>query len=152
MKGEYSGLAIADYFIKKCHEQGKAVTNMSILKMIYFAHGLAHAKLKRKLIKEPFWAWPWGPVERKTYDTFKKYGGGNIASLSGGSERQVKSIEEDKKLSSFLDALLPLADVNPFILSEKSHEVGGPWAVTKPYHEIDDKIIEVFFTARYGKR
>lgn len=149
---EYSGLAIADYFIKKCLEQGKSVTNMSILKMIYFAHGLAYPKLNRKLIKDPFFAWPWGPVERRTYDAFKRYGGNNITATSGENERQIKNIEEDDKLRNFLDALLPLADVDPFVLSNKSHEKGGPWDVTKSYKVIDDKIIEVFFTARYAKR
>lgn len=61
----YSGLAIADYFIKKCLENGTPITNMSVLKMIYFAHGLAYPTLHRKLIKDPFYAWGWGPVEKK---------------------------------------------------------------------------------------
>lgn len=33
--------------------------------MIYFAHGLAYPTLHRKLIKDPFYAWGWGPVEKK---------------------------------------------------------------------------------------
>lgn len=148
----YSGLAIADYFIKKCIENSTPVTNMSILKMIYFAHGLAYAQLNRKLIKNPFYAWGWGPVERKTYDEFKKYAAKPITAISGKTNGELSDISSDMTLKSFLDGLLPLAKIDPFVLSKKSHEPGGPWAVTTPYSIIDDKLIEVFFTARYGKR
>lgn len=149
---EYSGLAIADYFIKKCLDANIPVTNMAILKMIYFAHGLAFAKLNRKLIKNPFYAWGWGPVEKKTYDEFKKYVAKPITSTSGKTLAEQNDIICDDNLKSFLDSLLPLAKIDPFVLSRKSHEPGGPWAVTTPYKVIDNKIIEVFFTARYGKR
>lgn len=148
---EYRGLAIADYFIKKCLESNIQVTNMAILKMIYFAHGLAYAKINRKLIKDPFYAWEWGPVERKTYDTFKKYGSGNITSPSGNTREEVHEIEKDTDVKALLDALVPLASVNPFVLSEKSHEPGGPWDATTPYSVIDDKLIKVFFSAKYGR-
>lgn len=152
LKKEFRGIAIADYFIKKCLERNITVTNMAILKMIYFAHGLAYAKLHRKLIKDPFYAWEWGPVERHTYDTFKKYGGNSISKTSGKSDCDIEEIEADTQLKQFLDALLPLASINPFTLSQKSHEKGGPWDVTSPYSEINDELIEVFFSASYGRQ
>lgn len=148
----YTGLAIADYFIGKCLNVGKHITNMSVLKMVYFAHGLAYPSLERKLVKNPFYRWDWGPVERDVYDTFKKYGANSIQSISGRTDDELSSIKEDKALCQFLDSLLPLADLSPFTLSRKSHEPGGPWDVTAPYAVIDDKIIQVFFTARYAKR
>lgn len=70
---KYKGLSIADYFVKKCIEQNIPVTNMSILNMIYFAHGFSYAIRHESLIKDPFLAWQWGPVERNTYNCFKKY-------------------------------------------------------------------------------
>ena len=149
---EYSGLAIADYFVKRCIDNNTPITNMSVLKMIYFAHGLAYAQFNRKLIKNPFYAWGWGPVERNTYDEFKKYVADPITSVSNRTDSELCEIESDPQLKSFLDGLLPLAKIDPFVLSRKSHEPGGPWAVTSPYNAIDDKLIQVFFTARYGKR
>lgn len=148
----YSGLAIADYFIERCLDNGKHITNMSVLKMVYFAHGLAYPSLERKLIKNPFYRWDWGPVERHVYDTFKQYGANPIQSVSGRTNEELSRIKCDKILCQFLDSLLPLADLSPFTLSRKSHEPGGPWDVTAPYAVIDDKIIQVFFTARYAKR
>lgn len=148
----YSGLAIADYFIKKCNEQEIPITNMAVLKMIYFAHGLAYPTLGRKLIKDPFYAWPWGPVEKNTYRQFNVYGGNPIQSISGITNRELLNIENDFALCSFLNKLIPLAKRDPFALSEKSHEPGAPWDVTTPYNEIDDKLVEVFYNARYGKQ
>lgn len=149
MGKEYSGLAIADYFIKKCLEQGISVTNMSILKMIYFAHGLAYPQLGRKLIKDSFYKWPWGPVEPHTYETFKIYGSRQITSISG--KTNVDEIEEDSEVVKFLDTLIPLARLSPFVLSEKSHVKGGPWDVARFFDVIDNKTIETFFYGRYAK-
>lgn len=149
--GGYSGLAIADYFVEKCLEQNIPVTNMSILKMIYFAHGLAYPNLKAKLVKDPFYAWNWGPVEKGTYDEFKKYGAFPIRSISGKTNKELCSIKSDDRLAAFLDSLLPLAKVSPFQLSEKSHEKGGPWDLTTTYEIIDDKTIQGYFDKHYGK-
>lgn len=152
MAKEYSGLAIADYFIEKCLEKDTPVTNMSILKMIYFAHGLAYPQLNRKLIKDPFYKWPWGPVEKHTYEEFKNYGSNPIRATSGKTDLELAEIRNDTILSKFLDSLLPLAKITPFALSEKSHEKGGPWDVASIFKIIDNKTIETFFYGRYSKR
>lgn len=146
----YSGLAVADYFVKRCLEEKIPITNMAVLKMIYFAHGFCYALRNQKLIDDPFYAWPWGPVERKTYDEFKIYGAKPISSVSGNTEEELSEIENDSDISSFLDRLLPLAKADPFALSKKSHVAGGPWDVTPLFQKIDDKIIQVYFSARYG--
>lgn len=146
----YSGLAIADYFIKKCLEKNIPITNMAVLKMIYFAHGFCYALKNLKLIDDSFYAWPWGPVERKTYDEFKIYGSKPISSVSGKTNDILFKIENSPEIVSFLDRLIPLAKADPFVLSKKSHVAGGPWDVTPMFQKIDDKIIQVYFNARYG--
>lgn len=145
----YSGLAIADYFIKKCLDENIPVTNMAILKMIYFAHGLAYPQLGCKLIKDPFYKWPWGPVEVHTYEEFKKFGSHPITGVSGKTD--IEHIKQQLALTTFLDSLIPLAKISPFVLSEKSHVKGGPWDVARLFDVIDDKTIETFFYGRYAK-
>ncbi len=149
-KNGYSGLAIADYLIKKCLDANIPVTNMAILKMVYFAHGLAYPQLGRKLIKDPFYKWPWGPVEVHTYEEFKKYGSRPIRLVSGKTD--IEQIKQCPELTSFLDSLIPLAKVSPFVLSEKSHVKGGPWDVACFFDVIDNKTIETFFYGRYAKQ
>lgn len=144
----YSGLAIADYFIKKCNEQGIPVTNMAILKMIYFAHGFAYPLLGRKLIKDPFYAWEFGPVEINTYKEFRKYGSNPIISIFNKTNNIIDDISKDETLVKFLNKVIPLAQKDPFELSKRSHEKGGPWDLTNNNDAISDKIIEAFF---YGQ-
>ncbi len=147
----YSGLVIADYFVRECLKKRIPITNMSVLKMIYFAHGFYYALKGKKLVDDPFYAWPWGPVEKKTYDCFKKYVSSPIIATSETTDKELAKLDADKDLTSFLNQFLPLANIDPFLLSQKSHEAGGPWAVTPAYQEIDDRIIQVYFSAKYGK-
>ncbi len=141
----YRGLAIADYFIKKAIGDKKDITNMSVLKMIYFAQGFGFSELHRRLIKDDFYAWQWGPVERNTYRTFCKYKGNPIRSISNQTNKELEDIESHAELTAFLDKIYKLADVNPFVLSEKTHESGGPWSKTPPYHVIDIQLIQNYF-------
>ena len=83
----YSGLAIADYFIKRANELETPITNMAVLKMIYFAHAFAYPTLNKKLIKDPFYAWQWGPVEVNIYQAFCRYSGNIISSPSEKTDR-----------------------------------------------------------------
>ena len=147
---KYKGLSIADYFVKKCIEQNIPVTNMSILNMIYFAHGFSYAIRHEPLIKDSFLAWQWGPVEKNTYDCFKKYRAGSITSISGETNDKLVKIERDKELCDFLDRFIPLAKVNPFVLNKRTHIENGPWDVTTVYQYIDEKVIQVYFCAKYG--
>ena len=151
MAKEYSGLAIADYFIEKALNESTPITNMTVLKMIYFAHGLAYPQLSRKLIKDPFYKWPWGPVEKRTYEMFKSYGSTPIHATSGETYSELDDIKRDSDLVLFLNTLMPLTKISPFVLSEKSHEKGGPWDVASFFQVIEDKTIETFFYGRYAK-
>ena len=119
--------------------------------MIYFAHGLAYPQLGRKLIKDPFLKWPWGPVEKHTYEIFKVYGSNPIQEISGKTERELEDIKRDTDLCTFLDSLMPLTKISPFALSERSHEKGGPWDVASFFQVIDNKTIETFFYGRYAR-
>ena len=142
----YTGLAIADYLIKKAISERKDITNMSVLKMIYFAQGFGFPELGRRLITDDFYAWQWGPVEIKTYKTFCKYKSNPIKHISNRTNDELNDIESNPELVSFLDKIYKLIDINPFVLSEKTHSPGGPWSKTKAYDVIDIKLIEDYFT------
>lgn len=144
----YSGLAIADYFIEKAVQDKKAITNMHVLKMIYFAQAFSFSELNRKLIKDDFYAWKWGPVEIKTYQEFKHFGPGPITEPSGRTNVELSDIKGDPKIVSFLDKLYKLVDANPFKLSDLTHVAGGPWDITPIYRIIEPDKISSF----YGRR
>lgn len=141
----YSGLAIADYFIKKALKEEKPITNMHVLKMIYFAQGFGFSELNRRLIKDDFYAWQWGPVEITTYETFRKYKGNPIQSISNKTNKELEDIEKCDDVVKFLNKIYKLRQIDPFVLSEKTHAPKGPWAKTKPYDIIDINLIQNYF-------
>lgn len=145
----YSGLAIADYFIEQANQKQIPITNMAVLKMIYFAHGLSYPTLGRKLITDPFLAWKWGPVEPKTYNQFSAYNNLPIAQPSGRTTTELQSIKADTELRTLLDSLLPLAMYNPLVLSEITHENGAPWSKTPNLRPIEDNLIREYFNNEY---
>lgn len=145
----YSGLAIADYFIEKALADSKKITNMHVLKMIYFAQAYSFGVLKRKLIKDDFYVWKFGPVEVSTYRAFKKYGANPILKVSGETENEVEAIKSNQSIVEFLNKMYNMMiDANTYRLSELSHIVGGPWYVTPMYQIIEPAKIASF----YGKQ
>lgn len=141
----YSGLAIADYFVKKALSLNEAITNMHVLKMIYFAQGFGFTELNRRLIKDEFYAWQWGPVEVNTYKAFRRYGGGPIKNISNTTNDELDDIALRLDITQFLDKIYKLRSINPFVLSEKTHEPNGPWAQTRAYNIIDVNLIRDYF-------
>lgn len=148
----YSGLSIADYLINKANEDNKPITNMAVLKMIYFAQGFGFSELKRQLIKDDFYAWKFGPVEINTYNEFKQYGAGKISSSSGKTNIELRSIELDLKLIEFLDKIYSLSEIHPYVLSNKTHEAGSPWDLTPIFQVIKKDIIKDYFILKRWKK
>lgn len=141
----YSGLAIADYFIEKALEDKKAITNIHVLKMIYFAQAFSFSELGIKLIKDDFYAWRFGPVEVKTYETFKHYGASPITSTSKSTKEELEDIKNKSEIVAFLDKLSVLAGVSAYKLVELTHVTGGPWDTTIPYDIIPTEKIRAYY-------
>jgi hypothetical protein len=49
-------------------ERVKELAPLKLLKLIFFAHGIAAAVFNKRLIREEFEGWPFGPVARSVYD------------------------------------------------------------------------------------
>lgn len=148
----YSGLSIADYLIGKANSDGKTITNMAVLKMIYFAQGFCYSSLKRQLIKDDFYAWKFGPVEINTYQEFKQYGAGGITRPSGKTEDELKDIKSHPEIIEFLDKIYGLINIHPYVLSDITHEAGGPWDLTPIYKVINKELIKGYFINKLWKR
>lgn len=146
MAKEYSGLTIADYFIEKAITEKKDITNMSVLKMIYFVQGFGFQILNRQLIKDDFYAWQWGPVVKDVYYTFQKYGSAPIQSISGYTNSELVELKTHPEILEILDKIYKLRGINPFVLSEKTHAPGGPWSLTAPYQKIKIDLIRDYFS------
>jgi uncharacterized phage-associated protein len=124
---------VANFLLDYADERAVGLTNMALLKHIYFAHGWYLAGYRAPLIKNRIEAWEHGPVIRAVYDEFKQFGGmpisnrasmidwdtGEILIARGDFHVDVKSL-----LRSTFDYY---AVYGAFELSAITHEPGGPW-------------------------
>ena len=80
----YDARAVANFLLDYADEKKVKVTLLSILKMIYYAHGWYLTHREQPLVDQPFEAWPYGPVVRAVCEAFR---GNGRAPLTSRAER-----------------------------------------------------------------
>jgi uncharacterized phage-associated protein len=125
--------AVANFLIDRAASVGLPLQIMTLLKVLYFAHGWYLAKFSKPLIAQPFEAWKYGPVNRVVYDQFKNYGKKSIAKKAVSFDpTKMKFVDTPYSFDQDTTALLEnifdyYAKFHPFALSHLTHERGGPW-------------------------
>jgi uncharacterized phage-associated protein len=131
----YDARAVANFFIGRASECARPISAMTLLKVLYFAHGWYLAKNHRALVAQPFEAWKHGPVVRVVYEQIKGQGSKPITSKLTSFDINRRDFVEAR---CFLDAETEdfLADIfdcysqfHPFTLSDLTHIEGSPWDV-----------------------
>lgn len=74
----YEALTIADYIIGKCLDDGIAVSNTKLQKLLYFVFGEYHRETNSDLFAEAFLAFPRGPVVAEVNEKYRGFGGAEI--------------------------------------------------------------------------
>lgn len=154
---------IANFFLDQAESRGVAITIMSLLKLIYFAHGWHLARYRQPLVKNRFEAWQHGPVVRSVYECFQRAGERPIQDratlfdpLTATNVPAEYDLGEEERtfLSQIFDAY---AHLHAFRLSGLTHEPGSPWdelwnvadGSTNPGMRISDESIRDHFTRRH---
>lgn len=70
--------AVANLLIQYGRAQGLPLSNLSLQKVLYFAHGLYLTRFEKPLVDGYFEAWENGPVHPLVYHTFKQFGSSAI--------------------------------------------------------------------------
>jgi uncharacterized phage-associated protein len=124
---------VANFLLDYADERGIALTNMEILKHIYFAHGWHLASRNEPLVTNRIEAWQYGPVIRIIYDCFKDFDSLPVTSRATVTDWETGEIvkaagefcEDTKALLK--STLVYYAGFGAFELSEMTHEHNGPW-------------------------
>lgn len=118
----YDARQIANWFVNRAGQDGRILSIMSILKLVYIAHGWHLEMRNAPLIRNKIEAWKHGPVIPDVYNAFRKQGIDirNTVPVSGAdiSAYDRHLLEEVYRIYGRLSATR---------LSEMTHEPGGPW-------------------------
>ena len=158
-QGAYDPRSIANLLLDEADRLAIAVTNLSLQKLLYFAHGLSLIEDGKPLMSGYFEAWQHGPVHPLVYRAFKNAGrkpiwfrGKGVDVLTGQS-RELPVIDNPQALRFILKVLIAYGRLSPSSLIDVTHAKDGPWdfIVGKSRHSVvlgmripDDVISERF--------
>lgn len=131
----YDARAVANFFIDRASERSRPITVMTLLKVLYFAHGWYLAKYENPLVGQPFEAWQYGPVNRVVYEQLKAMGSRSIDKrlvsfdVESCSFRETSYNFDDDTMKFLADIFDYYAQFHPFSLSQLTHEKGSPWDI-----------------------
>lgn len=141
----YDAREIANFLLDYADSRRRPVSNMALLKHIYFAHGWHLAQTGKPLIKNRIEAWQHGPVVRVVYDAFKRFKSNPITSRATimdwtTGEELVAQADVELEVEDLLrDTFNSYSTFNAIQLSEITHDEGGPWHTT--WHRTDGRVV-----------
>lgn len=132
----YDARCVANYMLKAMRKGGKAASMVSLMKLIYFAHGMHLARYGGSLIQQEFEAWENGPVVRAVWESFKDDGVRGYIPDDAWATRFVPQTGDripvgavvNEQTETLLDFVIDLLSRHTaFQLVEMTHERGSPW-------------------------
>lgn len=116
--------AVANELIRKGVDDGRPITPLQVMKVLYFCHGWSLAQLGRPLVRQSFEVWRFGPVVRDVYHALKHHGRERVRDPIPGFDMTEFPIDEREVIDKvFADH----GHVNGLVLSYLTHVPGGPW-------------------------
>jgi uncharacterized phage-associated protein len=121
--------AVANEFLRLAEEDGRALTPLQIIKLVYIAHGWMLALYQRPLITDRIEAWKYGPVIPQLYHDMKAYGAGSVSGRLPDTFSHSKPLDAQEK-----DLIRQVHNIygrkNGVQLSALTHRDGTPWHIT----------------------
>jgi uncharacterized phage-associated protein len=124
----HSSAAVANRFLELARQQGKPLTPMQLLKLVYIAHGWMLGLYGRPLIKDDVEAWQYGPVIPKLYRQTRQYKGSPVTEVLSQpfGEKPLDEAEDDVIQQVFN----VYGGRTAMQLSRMTHAAGTPWDLT----------------------
>ena len=131
----HNPLAIANCFVEKAVAEGRLLSILQLVKLVYLAHGWHLGYDKGPLISSSIQAWRHGPVVPEVYHEFRPQGVYSIMTTASDENGNVYkadlSEDERKTVNQVYDVYSRLP---AFKLSDLTHSEGAPWAQTTGYY------------------
>jgi uncharacterized phage-associated protein len=129
----YDGREIANLLLDKAVSRHVELTQISLLKILYFCQGWYLLYRNKPLISNDFEAWENGPVIKVVRDAFKSFGANPITGraskfdlMSGEVTPIIPHLNPDD--DDFVGQIFEVYHVfGPWELRDMTHETGSPW-------------------------
>jgi uncharacterized phage-associated protein len=125
--------AVANFMLEVATGKGVGITNLSLQKLLFFAHSISLVERKRKLVSGYFEAWQYGPVHPAVYHAFKEAGSSVISFRALAVDpvtrmrRPVEPLDEPQARELCERVILQFGRLSAGRLVDITHAEGGPW-------------------------
>ncbi|MDR0810620.1 MAG: DUF4065 domain-containing protein [Gemmobacter sp.] len=121
----YDARQIANWFVLRARKDGRKLSIMQLLKLVYIAHGWHLEMRKSPLFNNRIEAWQYGPVIPDVYSAFRRQGI-NVDTAT----QAVPAIDMAPADNGLMEDVWNIYGKLPaFRLSELTHVPGGPWDI-----------------------
>jgi uncharacterized phage-associated protein len=128
MAGPYSSRQVAKTMLDLAKDRKLSITNLTMQKLIYLAHGVSLVRYSQPLVNESFQAWRYGPVLEGLYHDLKVFGSSAISadhvfirdwpSIPHGDVEAIEAID---------GVLAQCGQLSGVQLVNLTHDENGPW-------------------------
>lgn len=153
------GRAVANFVLDFCEKRGRAVTHLSLQKIVYFCHVWSLIVLGRPLVRHRFEAWQFGPVLQYLYREFRQWNDKPITSRAHqidvtSGEKEIVTYKFDEETETLLNNIVDFySRLQPSELVALAHSEGSPWHeawnhsdAVNPGMSIDDSSIVDYYS------
>ena len=136
VKPPYDARSVANLLLDIADERGMSVTNLTLQKLLYFAHGQFLVARGSPLVNGYFEAWKYGPVHPLVYDAFRDSESAPIRRRAMGFDFKSRTAHplpppSDPVAKEHVErVMMQLGRLPTGRLIEISHAPRGPWAET----------------------
>lgn len=127
--------SVANLLLDIADEQRLPITNLTLQKLLYFAHALFLIKTRQPLVSGYFEAWRYGPVHPLVYRAFRSAADKPIATrasrvdLVTGQKSPLPPLSSNPIRQLCFQVIAQYASLTPGRLVEISHAKNAPWHI-----------------------
>jgi uncharacterized phage-associated protein len=129
----YDARSVSNLLLQYGREQGAPLSNLSLQKVLYFAHGLYLTRYGKPLVEGYFEAWENGPVHPLVYHAFKSHGANAIEGFAARLDLRTRTrlpVEAPlrEEIRHFIrEVARTYGRMSPGQLVGWSHRKNAPW-------------------------
>lgn len=135
-------LRVENYFARDSDLNIDPLTQMKVIKLLYFAYGRFLAATRNRLFSSPIVHFPYGPLITEVHDRFN---GQRVLDIDKPDKEAINDynlVSQDREIVELLSKVNEdYINYNAARLSKQTHRPGSPWDLTPDRAVIKDQLI-----------